>query len=98
MTQCAHYVLVTVSLLQQLGHFLTLRLPRWAKSQEALDTGRVKHFLAQVMVASLLTSLGLNHMDMGGLSAARRFHSLCGKCPTTLTLDMSSYMDGIAIL
>jgi len=31
---------------------------------------------AKVMVASLLTSLGLNHMDMGGLSAARRIENL----------------------
>ena len=40
------------------------------------------------MVASLLTSLGLNHMDMGGLSAARRYFTqliTLSKCLTTFT-------------
>ena len=45
--------------------------------------GELKCFPTQVMVASLLTSLGLNHMDLGGLAAARRFPSL--KYLTTLT-------------
>ena len=35
------------------------------------------------MVGSLLTSLDLTHMDMGGLAAARRLPSLI-KRPTTL--------------
>ena len=40
-------------------------------------------FPIQAMVATLLTSLGLNHMDMGGLEAARRLSSLQNKYMTT---------------
>ena len=35
-------------------------------------------FPIQAMVATLLTSLGLNHMDMGGLEAARRQYDHIG--------------------
>ena len=54
------------------------------------------------MVASLLTSLGLNHMDLGGLAAARRFPYLkylttLTKCLTTFTTLINTRIENLPL-